>query len=204
VSAHAPTTSALSDVVSALTTVRHPAEDDLAGHLALIRDMRDREAIRDLAALYTRAVDNYDLDTLVDLFTEDGVFDRRGTPVVGREALRETYAGAMQANRTMVHIPDSHVVELLPDRRARGWAAGHAELVIDGQLVMAAFRYEDEYRCVDDRWRFARRSIRFMYAVPAEELGTGLTGDERMRWPGAAPAPADYPEDMHTWKAFHG
>ncbi|MDI2027760.1 nuclear transport factor 2 family protein [Saccharopolyspora sp. TS4A08] len=195
--------SALAAMVRAQTTVDHPAPDDLAAHLAMVRDMRDREAIRDLALLYTRAVDDYDLEALLDLFTDDGVFERRGKAAAGREGLRQAYTEAMRANRTMVHIPDSHVVQLLPGRRATGWAAGHAELVIESSTVLAAFRYEDDYRCVDDRWRFERRSLTFKYAVPADQLADGLAGSERMRWPGGRATAADYPESLPTWAEFH-
>lgn len=192
----------LESLVSAQTTVRLPPEDDLAAHVAVLRDMRDREAIRDLALLYTRAVDDYDIDAVVDLFTVDGVFDRRGKPAAGREALRSAYGTAMRVNRTMVHTLDSHVVQLLPGRRGAGWAAGHAELVVDSTLLLAAFRYEDEYRCVDDRWLFARRSLTFQYALPADQMTRGLGHVERIRWPGAAAAAADYPEDLRTWQEF--
>lgn len=197
-------TSDLAAMVRAQTTVEHPGHDDVEAHLAMVRDMRDREAIRDLALLYTRAVDDYDLETLLEMFTEDGVFERRGRAAAGREALREAYSEAMRANRSMVHTPDSHVVRLLPGRRAVGWAAGHAELVIDSSTVLAAFRYEDEYRCVEGRWLFARRSLTFKYALPADQLVDGLGRSERMRWPGGRATAADYPENLPTWAEFHG
>lgn len=198
------TSATLTAMVADATTVVQPASGDLAGHLALIRQLRDREAIRDLVQLYTRVVDDYDLDTLIDLFTEDGVFERRGKPVRGRAALREFYTGAMRANRTMVHIPDAHVVVLHNEHEASGWASGRAELVIDGTAVLAGFRYSDSYRCVDGRWRFARRSITFKHALPADELASGLPSTNRMRWPGAPSGTADYPEGTSTWDSFHG
>ena len=197
-----PTTD-LAAMVRAQTTVDHPGNDDVAAHLAMLRDMRDREAIRDLAVLYTRAVDDYELETLLDMFTADGVFERRGKAATGRDALRAAYTEAMRANRSMVHTPDSHVVQLLPGRRAIGWAAGHAELVMDSRTVLAAFRYEDEYRCADGRWLFARRSLTFKYALPADRLVDGLGCAERMRWPGGRATAADYPESLPTWAEFH-
>lgn len=196
-------TSDLEAMVRAQTTVDQPGHDDVEAHLAMVREMRDREAIRDLALLYTRAVDDYDLETLLAMFTADAVFERRGKAAAGREALREAYSEAMRVNRTMVHTPDSHVVRLLPGRRAAGWAAGHAELVIGSRTVLAAFRYEDEYRCVDDRWLFARRSLTFKYALPADQLVDGLGHSERMRWPGGRATAADYPENLPTWAEFH-
>lgn len=190
------------DLVAARTTVRHPPDGDLAAQLAELRALRDREAIRDLALLYTRAVDDHDIDAVVDMYTPDGVFERRGVAAAGREAIRAAYAEAMDLYRMTLHTLDAHVVHLTEGRTAVGWAAGHAELVTRRTVVVAAYRYADEYRCVDDRWLFARRSITFMYAVPIDEMAGALSGPYRMRWPSTAPEPADYPESLPTWSTY--
>jgi hypothetical protein len=41
-----------------------------------------------------------------------------------------------------------------------------------------------------------------MYAVPVTDLGTALSGVDRIRWPGTAPEPADYPESLPTWTTY--
>lgn len=187
------------DLVTARTTVRHPAADDLQGQFAALADVRDREAIRDLALLYTRAVDGYDLDGVVDMYTEDGVFERRGRASEGREALRDAYAAPMRTYRTMIHRVDAHVVELTSADDAVGWVAGYAELADEHTVVAAVFRYDDVYRRVRNRWRFARRSIQFQYAMPFDVLAKGLTERDRLRWPGTEPCDADYPETLPGW-----
>ncbi|MCR3722160.1 MULTISPECIES: nuclear transport factor 2 family protein [Prauserella salsuginis group] len=197
----APTTPGTHDLVAARTTVRHPAADDVPGQLAAMAALRDREAIRDLALLYTRAVDGYDLDAVVDMYTDDGVFERRGRASAGREALREAYATPMRAYRTMIHRVDAHVVELTSASDAVGWVAGYAELADDHTVVTAVFRYDDVYRKVADRWRFAHRAIGFQYAMPLEDLPTGLTAQDRVRWPGTDPRDGDYPESLPGWTA---
>ena len=78
----------------------------------------------------------------------------------------------------------------------------HAELATSSTLVEASYRYEDDYRCVEGRWLFARRSITFMYAVPADQLAGSFGGVERMRWPRTAPEAADYPESSPTWDTY--
>ncbi|WP_165943787.1 nuclear transport factor 2 family protein [Saccharopolyspora karakumensis] len=189
-------------LVAARTTVRHPAADDLQGQLTALAEVRDREAIRDLALLYTRAVDGYDLDVVVDMYTDDGVFDRRGRASEGREALRAAYAAPMRTYRTMIHRVDAHVVELTSADDAVGWVAGYAELADERTVVAAVFRYDDVYRRVRDRWRFARRSIRFQYAMPFDSLAKGLTARDRLRWPGTESRDADYPETLPGWAAI--
>jgi hypothetical protein len=95
-------------------------------------------------------------------------------------------------------------VQLHGDGTASGWSHGHAELATRSTLVMASYRYEDDLRCVDGRWMFAKRSITFMYAVPAGEMATSFGGVERIRWPRATPEAGDYPETSPTWNTYRG
>ncbi|MFV0457508.1 MAG: nuclear transport factor 2 family protein [Actinomycetales bacterium] len=172
---------------------------DLEALTAAVTQLRHRQAIADLALLYTRAVDDCDLDAVVEMFTPDGVFERRGVAAKGAEQVREAYRVAMATYRTTLHTLDAHVVELTGPDTAVGWAGGHAELVTGRTTVLAAYRYDDEYALVDSRWKFARRSITFMYAVPADEVASALSGPLRMRWPRTEAGPADYPEGLPTW-----
>jgi len=186
-------------VTAALTTV--PAPD--ADPAQLVRALTDRQAIADLQVLYARAVDDHDLDTLVGLYATDGTLDRRGEEATGHEALRAVYTASFDSYVTMLHTPHPGVVQLHGDGTASGWSHGHAELATRSTLVMAAFRYDDAFRCVDGRWLFARRAIRFMYAVPADEMASSFGPDAlRMRWPRTQPSAADYPETAPTWDTY--
>lgn len=180
---------------------RVPHLDDAATVRDAVRGLLDREAIRDLVTLYARAVDDHDIEAVVGCFVADGVFDRRGDEAVGHGAIREAFTTATRTYRAMLHTPETHVVTLIGPDEATGWASGHAELMTRRTTIIVAYRYEDTYRREVGRWRFARREVRFMYAVPADEYGRGLTGPHRMRWPGMDPAPADYPESTGTWAA---
>ena len=190
-------------VVADLTTVA-PPDGDPAALAAAVRAQADRQAIADLGVLYARAVDDHDVDSVVAMYTADGVFERRGVAATGREAIRAAYVASFGTYRTMLHTPHPGVVRLHGDGTASGWSHGHAELATSSTLVLASFRYEDDYRCDDGRWRFARRSITFMYAVPADQLATSFGSVERMRWPRTAPEAADYPETSPTWGTYRG
>jgi uncharacterized protein (TIGR02246 family) len=165
----------------------------------VVRGLLDREAIRDLVMLYARAVDDHDIDAVVSTFTADGVFDRRGEEAAGHDEIRASFLMAMKTYRAMLHTPEAHVVTLTAPDTATGWASGHAELVTRRTTIIAAYRYDDAYVRAEGRWRFSRRRVQFMYAVPADEHASGLVGPDRMRWPGLEPAPADYPESIETW-----
>jgi uncharacterized protein (TIGR02246 family) len=187
-------------VTAALTTVPDPGAD-LA---AVVRAQADLQAIRDLGVLYARAVDDHDLDTLDAMFTPDGVFERRGVAATGSAEIRAAYVASFDTYRTMLHTAHPGVVRLHGDGTATGWSHGHAELATRSTLVMASYRYEDDLRCVDGRWLFARRSITFMYAVPADQLATSFGSVERIRWPRTTPEAGDYPETSPTWDTYRG
>jgi uncharacterized protein (TIGR02246 family) len=190
-------------VAAALTTVPALPDGDPSALAAAVRAQADRQAIHDLCALYARAVDDHDIDALVAMFTDDGVFERRGVAAVGADAVRAAYVASFDTYRTMLHTPHPGVVLLHGDGTASGWSHGHAELATRSSLVLAAYRYEDDYRRVDGRWRFARRSITFTYAVPADRFATDVLGTDRIRWPRTPPEPADHPETAPTWDTYH-
>jgi len=194
----------LAAVTAALTAVPHLPEGDWAALAAAVRAQADVRAIGDLGTLYARAVDDHDIDTLVAMFTPDGVFERRGVAAAGADAVRTAYVASFDTYRTMLHTAHLGVVQLHGDDTATGWSHGHAELATNSTLVMASYRYEDELRRVDGRWLFARRSITFMYAVPADQLATSFGSAERIRWPRATPEAGDYPETSPTWEAYRG
>lgn len=194
----------LPGVTAALTAVPELPEGDPAALARAVRDQADLQAIRDLGVLYARAVDDHAIDALVAMFTADGVFERRGVPARGPAAIRAAYVASFDTYRTMLHTPHPGVVVLHGDGTASGWSHGHAELATRSTLVLASFRYEDSYRCVDRRWLFARRSITFMYAVPADQMAGSFGDERRMRWPQTAPETADYPETSPTWDTYRG
>ncbi|MFD5812290.1 MULTISPECIES: nuclear transport factor 2 family protein [Rhodococcus] len=163
--------------------------------------LEDRARIQDLVAAYAIAVDDHDLETLLSLFTEDGEFERAGSIARGREEIREFYVAAMDRYSLTLHSPQSDQISVDGDR-ARGLLTGRAELALDGTLMMAAYRYSDEYARVDGRWLFRRRDLRFMYAVPFERMNAGLCTTERIQWPGTPHRRADFPESLPTWSTY--
>ena len=189
-------------ITATLTSVPALPEGDVAALARAVADQADRQAIADLQVLYGRAVDDHAIDALVAMYTDDGVFERRGAPATGPAEIRAAYVATFDTYRTMLHTAHPGVVQLHGDGTASGWSHGHAELATSSTLVLASFRYEDDYRCVAGRWLFARRSITFMYAVPADQMAGSFGSVERMRWPRTTPEAADYPESSPTWDSY--
>ncbi|MCW2525589.1 MAG: hypothetical protein JWM76_449 [Pseudonocardiales bacterium] len=171
---------------------------------ALVRQVQvltDQSAIRDLGALYVMAVDDHDLERVVACFAPKGSFTRAGNTVTGSEDLRAFYIKMMDRYITTLHTQHSHVIQVDGDS-ATGLVTGHAELSLEGVLMMAAYRYEDVYTRTDRRWVFEERSLRFMYVVPVQDLPIAFTGDKRIRWPETPFAAADFPETLPTWNSY--
>jgi len=192
------------DLDAATSTTLAGSPEELARQ---VRALADTEAIRALNALYSVAVDDHDLATVVRCFSPDGTFSRAGTVYSGHDELRPFYASMMDRYVTTLHIPHSHVVEVDSDAgTATGLATGHGELALGDRLLMTAFRYDDRYvRLPDDeggRWVFAARDLRSMYVVPIEEMGTSFADSRRIRLPGTEPAEAAFPETLPTWTSY--
>jgi ketosteroid isomerase-like protein len=161
----------------------------------------DLDAIRQLASIYPILVDSHDLEHVVALFAEDATFHRAGHVHAGREELHRFFAQIMDTYSMMVHTGHQHVVDLaLGATVAVGVQIGHGELELAGQRVVAAYRYDDEYRCVEGRWLFARRQMRYQYFSTHDGLGQSLSGRQRVRLPGAEPRDAEIPEELPSYR----
>lgn len=165
------------------------------------RALHARAAIDDLVTLYSVAVDDHDLDTVVDCFAPDATFVRRSRVVTGHAELRDFYRASMERYGLTVHTPHRSVITVTGET-ATGLVLGHAELAYREGLYVAAFRYADAYRVHDGRWVFARRELSFAYVVPATGWDQAATTSLRIRWPDVTAEPGDYPETFPTWRSY--
>jgi SnoaL-like domain len=158
--------------------------DDFGRHL---RRLEDRAELRELADRYCLMIDDSDWNALLGLFAPDAEMAGQVGPhdVVG--ALRSIRSGY---GRT-IHTALAQVLEFTDDDHASGIVPSRGELAIAGQTVLCAMRYLDDYVRVDGRWRFARRVLRFNYALPWAAMAEAMTGELPVAWPGTAPVPAD-------------
>ena len=167
-----------------------------------VQRLADLHAIQQLAAIYPILVDSHELDGLVDLFTDDATFMRAGAVHSGRDELREFYDQIMNTYSLTVHSVHQHVIDLaLGANTAVGVQMGHGEVAVEGQRMLAAYRYDDQYRRVEGRWLFARRQMRYQYFTSHDELGLSMAGRQRVRVPGAAPRDAEIPEELESYQA---
>jgi uncharacterized protein (TIGR02246 family) len=170
-----------------------------------IRRLEDREAIRELVGRYGYVIDNRDLDGVAGLFCEDALLESQDGVMQarGRAAIIELYKGRFAALGPTFHYTHDHAITLDdgdPDA-ATGIIASHAEVMRNGEAMLAAIRYFDDYRREDGRWRFAKRSLAFFYYTPAGQYIETMTSTLRQRAYGDQ-RPADWPETLETWKRY--
>lgn len=173
-----------------------PDPDEIAHLRQRIRRLEDRDELGRLVARYGRAVDDRDWESLAAQYTPDAVFDSAMGRSVGVDAIIEYYKERTDAYVVSYHYPHSQEITFVDDDTASGLVCAHAELTIDGETVLVALRYHDDYRRVDGSWRFHERQTRLLYVLKLSELPTGFADRLRIRWPGTDPEPAQVGADV--------
>ena len=165
-----------------------------------------RVAIRELIARYCFAVDERDLDGIRDCFARDGIM-RSLDGVMnarGREAVIEQFHGRFAVLGPSNHYTHDHLIEFdgADGTRARGTLNTHAEVVRNGEFLLAALRYHDRYVLEEGCWRFAERALAFFYYARPADLPAIMADTLRNR-AYAAPMAADFPESSPHWQAYY-
>ena len=165
--------------------------------------LESRHQISELVGNYARACDEHDIDTLAAIFTEDGVIDSPSNMLSadGRKGIRQTFMRRYKIRGPSYHWTHDHKVvfdEEDPDH-ATGLVLGHAETCPGATVSIAAMRYADDYRRIDNRWFFKRRTLTFLYYVPVTEYASVLATPLRIAV-GSERFPGDYPESLASWK----
>ena len=176
---------------------------------ARLRRLEDRTEIGELVTRYCLAMDNRDVAEIPRLFTADAVVRSLDGVMnaTGREAVMQMFLGRFAVLGPSNHFTHDRIVTFndADDQTARGIVLSHAEMQRKGQPMVTAIRYLDRYQRDSGSWRFAERVLTFMYYVPTAEyldaFGPGI--DKRMRAYDKA-VPADWPENLPTWKSYYG
>ncbi len=123
----------------------------------------DEAAIRRLAALYARAVDRNEPDTMAGLFAADAVIEGPGFVMRGREELR-AIPGMLRGmySRTLHQVHQQTVSVRGDSAEAETYCtANHVTDKGGGSAenLSWAMRYLDTLRREDGRWVFVRRRV---------------------------------------------
>jgi ketosteroid isomerase-like protein len=146
-----------------------------------LQQMIDKDAIRELVLLYSRAIDRKDVALLRDLYTEDAT-DSHGDSFDGPA---DAYCDFIE--KSLPYMPYSghhvcnHLISVDGDE-ANGEVYALAYHLIPtregGQEEdFMAVRYIDNYRrCADGKWRFSKRVVTYDFKLRRPFDGGGLLG----------------------------
>jgi uncharacterized protein (TIGR02246 family) len=126
----------------------------------LVRELADREAIRDLPVRYCDCLGRKDVDGLLGLFTDEATFVMKGIEVEavsrGRAEIRRMHEKAVAETdpRLFVH---TQIVNLLGVDRATGRCSVEVRNLRITMEWLGLGYFEDEYAKVGDQWKFTSR-----------------------------------------------
>lgn len=131
----------------------------------VLQDLVDREAIRQLALVYSRAVDRKDIALLRTLYTKDGTDDHGAVYDGSASGFIDFLEVALPNVRIGAHYVCNHLIALDGDlAEGEVYAIGYAQMP-DGQGGLSqdfvGVRYIDRYRRVSGTWYFASRKVMF-------------------------------------------
>jgi ketosteroid isomerase-like protein len=159
-----------------------------------LRRLEDRAELQDLVARYFLAADGDDLDALRNAFATDASFAISGSVGGhGREGIVSFLVEQRQSMGLTLHTPNYGLFTLKTADSARGLVGAHVELVLNGEAIYGAVRYVDEYVREDGVWRILHRDMRTIQLARWDALSDAFVSDLPVRWPGAAPAPSEFP-----------
>jgi len=136
----------------------------------LIRELADREAIRDLIYRYGRGVDSVNLEMVLSTFDDpSNVIIESGSETQqrheGRKAVETFYQSREvynKTNRLIRHRYKNPLIELSGDTATASvyWDEIREE---NNTLIQAGGTYFDKLRRTKDGWKFSERRIRLAY-----------------------------------------
>jgi hypothetical protein len=143
-----------------------------------LQELLDRQALAELVACYSRAIDRRDFALLHSLYLPEAIHDHGGLFRGGRDAFVAWLSTAMQGGAT--HHLVGNTLFAIDGDRAEGevytinfHVIGRAE----SRDYIASGRYLDTYRRENGRWRFASRQrlLDWAWEGPSAPAGTGAT-----------------------------
>jgi ketosteroid isomerase-like protein len=149
--------------------VKAPNVDALAKRVQMLED---KEAIRDLKALYAEICDDkYNPDRMMPLFTEDAIWD--GGPKLGRyegkKAIREFFTGVSGSIIFTVHYFVQPTRLTVTGNTAKGsWYMWMAGTMGNGKAGWLAGTEDEVYVKVKGKWLFKEIKLNLLFATPYE------------------------------------
>lgn len=138
----------------------------------------DRQLIADVLARYCQHLDEYDIDAIGAVFSDDAVMDQgpgRGGPVLGRQAILAGMKTRQALFRRTCHQLGQSVVELHGDTASALTYVNAWHQTWAGEVQTARLRYRDRLvRVAPGDWRIAHRQ--------SQAMGVEGFGEAQWNW----------------------
>lgn len=159
-----------------------------------VQRLEDRAALDDLIVRYFLAADGDDLPGVGASFAEEATFASSGViSAAGRQGIVDFIATARAQMGLTLHTPNYALYTFTEEDHAAGLIGAHLELVLGGQSLFGAVRYQDEYVRTAEGWLILRRDMRVIHIAPWSDVGDAMCSAFPVRWPGTPAQPSDCP-----------
>ena len=124
----------------------------------------DREAIKELRYQYCYTVDRNRWEAFIDLFADDATIDHGPTNRVfeGRGEITE-FVEELKRDHFCVHMLHNPVIDVDGARASGTWYFEVVQVPTDETAEWLQGVYDEEYRKVEDTWKFDTIGIEFNY-----------------------------------------
>lgn len=153
-------------------------EARLATLEAKIQNLDDREAIRTLRYRYHECINEWNVEDIPDLFTDDGDldFDYLGK-AHGRAELTKFFNGIDKILSFVKQFIHNHAIDVEGDQ-GKGSSYLEAKSISKGEAYFVAARYDDEYVKQNGQWKFKKMRLTPYFTVPFNE---GWAQEDRLK-----------------------
>lgn len=132
-----------------------------------LKELIDRQQIRDLIEGYSSAVNFKQWDRMAQLFDEDGVWSVKGAhtdrEVRGRAEVKREISSVVEPFDFCFQVPGAVRIEIDGDTAtATSSLQDYIKVGSEPDIILFGF-YHDQFVRRDDGWKFARRDYRGRY-----------------------------------------
>jgi hypothetical protein len=149
-----------------------------------LEDLDADVAVRRVMVAYMQACDQHDPNAVAVLFTEDAIWESLAVdaddPLIGREAIRDTYARDTSRLTFCVHYLTNERITITGDRARAGWSYFEPAVNRGTLPVWTAGRYQIDLRQIEGIWYFSHFRISPQLAAP---YATGWVPDPMVALP---------------------
>lgn len=140
----------------------------------LDRSALDTAIIGRLVHSYCDAVCTDQPEAWLDTWADDAVWNIGRGPVEGREAIADAYTRAMSLFESVNQVTLNGSADLDHENGtgAGRWYMNEIGLAKSGASIFYLCHYDDTYVRLGDQWRFASRTLHWLYQGPPDLSGT--------------------------------